>query len=42
MFAYAKGFQQFETSYVAAVSLLIVVLLSALVLWTLKRVELVR
>jgi len=42
MFAYVKGFQQFETSYVAAVSLLIIVLLSTLVLWTLKRVELSR
>lgn len=42
MFAYVKGFQQFDTSYVAAVSLLIIVLLSAIVLWTLKRVELAR
>jgi multiple sugar transport system permease protein len=42
MFAYVKGFQQFETSYVAAVSLLIIVLLSAIVLWTLKRVALSR
>ena len=42
MFAYVKGFQQFETSYVAAAALLIVVLLSIAVLWTLKRVELAR
>jgi len=42
MFTYIKGFQQFETSYVAAVSLLIIVLLSTVVLWTLKRVELSR
>jgi multiple sugar transport system permease protein len=42
MFAYVKGFQQFETSYVAAVSLLVIVLLSAVVLWTLERVELAR
>jgi multiple sugar transport system permease protein len=42
MFAYVKGHQQFETSYVAAVSLMIIVLLSAVVLWTLKRVELSR
>ena len=42
MFAYVRGFQQFETSYVAAVSLLIIVLLSTIVLWTLKRVELAR
>ena len=42
MFAYIKGFQQFETSYIAAVALLIIVLLSVVVLWTLKRVELAR
>ena len=42
MFAYVKGFQQFETSYVAAVALLIIVLLSVAVLWTLRRVELAR
>ncbi len=42
MFAYVKGFQQFETSYIAAVSLMIIVLLSAVVLWALKRVELSR
>ena len=42
MFAYVKGFQQFETSYVAAVALLIIVLLSVAVLWALKRVELAR
>ena len=42
MFAYIKGFQQFETSYIAAVALLIIVLLSVVVLCTLKRVELAR
>jgi len=42
MFAYVKGFQQFETSYTAAVALLIIVLLSIIVMWALKRVELSR
>ncbi len=42
MFAYVKGFQQFETSYIAAVALLIIVLLSIAVFWALKRVELSR
>ena len=42
MFAYIKGFQQFETSYIAAVALLIIVGLSVAVLWALKRVELAR
>jgi multiple sugar transport system permease protein len=42
IFAYVKGFQQFETSYTAAVALLIIVFLSVLVFTALKRVELAR
>lgn len=42
IFTYVKGFQQFETSYTAAVALLIIVLLSIVVMWALKRVELSR
>ncbi len=42
IFTYIKGFQQFETSYTAAVALVIIVLLSVLVFWGLKRVELAR
>ncbi len=42
IFTYVRGFQQFDTSYTAAVALLIIVLLSALVFWGLKRVELAR
>jgi multiple sugar transport system permease protein len=42
LFAYVKGFQQFETSYTAAVALLIIVLLSVIVFWALKRVQLAR
>jgi multiple sugar transport system permease protein len=42
MFAYVKGFQQFETSYTAAVALMIIVGLSIIVFWALKRVELAR
>jgi multiple sugar transport system permease protein len=41
-FAYVKGFQQFETSYTAAVALLIISLLSVAVFIALKRVELSR
>jgi multiple sugar transport system permease protein len=41
-FAYVKGFQQFETSYTAAVALLIIALLSVVVFMALKRVELSR
>ena len=42
IFTYIKGFQQFETSYTAAVALLIIVLLSIFVFAALKRVELAR
>ena len=42
MFTYVKGFQQFETSYTAAVALMIIVALSLAVFWALKRVELAR
>jgi multiple sugar transport system permease protein len=42
IFTYVKGFQQFETSYTAAVALLIIVLLSLGVFMALKRVELAR
>ena len=42
MFTYAQGFRQFETSYTAAVALLIIVLLSVALMWALRRVELAR
>jgi multiple sugar transport system permease protein len=42
IFTYVKGFQQFETSYTAAVALLIIVLLTVVVFAALKRVELSR
>jgi multiple sugar transport system permease protein len=42
IFTYVKGFQQFETSYTAAVALLIIVLLSVVVMLALKRVQLAR
>ena len=42
MFTYVQGFRQFETSYTAAVALLIIVLLSAVLMWALRRVELSR
>jgi multiple sugar transport system permease protein len=42
IFTYVKGFRQFETSYTAAVALLIIVLLSVLVMAALKRVQLAR
>jgi multiple sugar transport system permease protein len=42
MFTYVKGFQQFESSYTAAVALLVIVILSAIVMLALKRVQLAR
>jgi multiple sugar transport system permease protein len=42
IFTYINGFQQFETSYTAAVALLIIVLLSIVVFAALKRVQLAR
>jgi len=42
MFTYVKGFQQFDTSYTAAVALLIIVLLAVVVILALKRVQLAR
>ena len=42
VFTYVKGFQQFETSYTAAVALLVIILLSVLVMFLLRRVELAR
>jgi multiple sugar transport system permease protein len=42
IFTYVKGFQQFETSYTAAVALLIIVLLSVATFAALKRVQLAR
>ena len=42
IFAYIKGFQQFETSYTAAVAVLIIMMLSFVVIMALRRVELSR
>ena len=42
MFTYVKGFQQFETSYTAAVAFLVIILLSVVVMLALKRVALAR
>jgi multiple sugar transport system permease protein len=42
IFTYVKGFHQFETSYTAAVALLVIFMLTAAVMFALKRVELSR
>jgi len=42
IYAYVQGFQQFETSYTAAIAVLIIVILSVLVIWGLRRIEIAR
>lgn len=42
IYAYIQGFQQFETSYTAAMAFVIIVLLSLLVMLALRRVEIAR
>ena len=42
IYAYAQGFQQFETSYTAAMTFVIIVILNVLVILALRRVEIAR
>ena len=42
IYAYVLGFQQFETSYTAAIAVLVILLLSLVVVLALKRMELTR
>ena len=42
VYAYVQGFEQFETSYTAAIALLVIVILSVVVVFTLRRMEIAR
>ncbi len=42
IYTYVQGFRQFETSYTAAIAFLVIVLLSVVVIFALKRMELTR
>ena len=42
IYAYVQGFQQFETSYTAAIAIMIIVLLSVVVILLLRRMEIAR
>jgi multiple sugar transport system permease protein len=42
VYAYILGFNQFETSYTAAIAFLVIVLLTIIVVWALKRMEIAR
>ncbi|MEZ5934966.1 MAG: sugar ABC transporter permease [Alphaproteobacteria bacterium] len=42
IYAYVQGFQQFETSYTAAIAIMIIILLSVVVILALRRMEIAR
>ena len=42
IYTYSVGFKQFETSYTAAIAFLVIAILTVLVLWALKRMEIAR
>jgi multiple sugar transport system permease protein len=42
IYTYSAGFKQFETSYTAAIAFLVIVILTAIVTWALKRLEIAR
>jgi multiple sugar transport system permease protein len=42
VYAYVQGFEQFETSYTAAIALLVIVILSTVVIFALRRMEIAR
>lgn len=42
IFAYVKGFQQFETSYTAAIAFLVIALLTVIVTWAIRRMGLAK
>ncbi|MGI9420046.1 MAG: carbohydrate ABC transporter permease, partial [Geminicoccaceae bacterium] len=42
IYAYVQGFQQFETSYTAAIAIMIILLLSVVVILALRRMEIAR
>lgn len=42
IYTYVQGFEQFEISYTAAIAFLVIILLTAVVMWLLKRMEIAR
>ena len=42
IYTYALGFKQFETSYTAAIAFLVIAMLTIIVTWALKRMEIAR
>jgi multiple sugar transport system permease protein len=42
IYTYIQGFRQFETSYTAAIAFLVIVMLSVVVIFALRRMEIAR
>ena len=42
VYAYAQGFKQFETSYTAAIAFLVIVILTVVVTWAIRRMGLAK
>ena len=42
IYTYIQGFRQFETSYTGAIAFVVIVVLTALVIWLLRRMEIDR
>jgi multiple sugar transport system permease protein len=42
VYAYAQGFKQFETSYTAAMAFLVIVILTVVVTWAIRRMGLAK
>jgi multiple sugar transport system permease protein len=42
IYAYIRGFQEFDTSYVGAMVVVLIILLSAVLMFALKRMEIAR
>ena len=42
IYAYSQGFKQFETSYTAAMAFLVIAILTVVVTWAIRRMELVK
>ena len=42
IYTYVQGFKQFETSYTAAIAFLVIVLLTVIVTWAIRRMGLAK
>ena len=42
IYAYVQGFKQFETSYTAAIAFLVILILTVICIWAIRRMGLVK